>query len=198
MKEKFLLGATVDNEIVFGEFELRHPKYWSKEKGSYTDESVWDFSASFDTVRPFNGENFDLEEYFEDWVENFGKEELYDMCERFDCRPSELPKNLADECYDVRDAIDCSLYSECYEVNGESWYFESGSCGQHDTRDEMEEIINEEAYNLLHELWDNYHLKKVADDGIVEQVEKLANMLSNVDEEAWIIDYIERHEDELN
>ena len=158
MREKFLLGATVDNELVFCEFEIR------------TLHGYQTFSASFDTVRPFNGENFDLEGYFEGWIDGFGKDELYDMCERFDCRPSELHKELADECYDIRDAMDCSLYPECYDVNGESWYFESCSCGQHDTRDEMDETIDEEAYDLLHELWDNYHLKKI-DDDVIEKVE---------------------------
>lgn len=181
MREKFLLGATVDNELVFGKFEITN-------RNGYPE-----FTASFDTVRPFNGENFDMEYYFEEWIEGFGKEELYDMCVRFDCRPSELPKELADECYDVRDAIDCSIYPECYEVNGESWYFESCSGGQHDTRDEIEEIINAKAYNLLHELWDNYHLKKV-DGSVIEQVNNLVDMLSGLDEEAWIVDYIERHE----
>jgi len=43
----------------------------------------------------------------------------------FDFKPSELAKELADQCYDVRDALDCSLYPECYKVDGKSWYFES-------------------------------------------------------------------------
>ena len=184
MRKKFLLGATVDNELVFGEFGVTN-------RNGYLQ-----FTASFDTVKPFNGENIDLEEYFEGWIDGFGKAELYNMCERFDCRPSELSKELADECYDVRDAIDCSVYPECYEVDGESWYFESRSGGQHDTRNEMEEIINKEAYDLLHELWDKHHLNKI-DDAVVEQIGKLTNMLSDVDEEEWIVGYIERHKNEL-
>ena len=163
MRHKFLLGATVNNELVFGEFEIRE---WN----GYPE-----FSASFSTVIPFNAEY------------------LYDLCERFDCRPSELPKNLADECYDVRDALDCSLYPEEVIVDGESWFFESSSCGQHDTRkDGMEEYTNEEAYNLLHTLWDNYHLKKV-DEEVIEQIESLVDMLSIVDEEEWIVNYIKEH-----
>ena len=181
MKRKFLLGATTDNELVFGEFEIRN---WNGRS---------EFSASFDTVTPFNGEDYDLEEYYEGWVDGMDKEYLYDLCEQFDCSPSQLPKELADECYDVRDALDCSLYPEEIEVNGNSWYFESGSCGQHDTRNEMEEIINEEAYNLLHELWDNYHLKEI-DEEVVDKVNNLIDTFSKFDEEAWIIDYIERHE----
>lgn len=181
MREKFLLGATVDNELVFGEFEIR------------TWNGCREFSASFNTVRPFNGEDFDLERYYDDWIEGMDNDYLYELCVQFDCRPSELPKELANECCDVRDALDCSLHPEEIEVNGASWYFESGSCGQHDTRNEMEEIINEAAYNLLHELWDNYHLKKI-DDDVAEQINNLIDMLSKVDEEEWIVDYIERHE----
>lgn len=185
MKEKFLLGVNNYNELVFGEFEIRNRN------------GCAEFSASFDTVRPFNGENYDLEDYYEVWIDGMDKDYLYDLCDRFDCRPSELPKELANECYDVRDALDCSLYSECYEVNGESWYFESSSCGQHDTRKEgMKEYTNFEAYNLLHELWDNYHLKNV-DNNIIEQVEQVVKMLSSINEEEWIVDYIKNHEDDF-
>ena len=197
MRNKFLLGATVNNELVFGEFELKHPSYYSKEKGGYTDKEVLEFSASFNTVMPFKAEDYDLEGYYEGWIDGMDKEYLYDLCERFDCRPSELPKSLADECYDVRDALDCSLYPEEIIVDGESWCFESCSFGQHDTRkDGMEEYTDLEAYNLLHKLWDNYHLKKV-DESIIKQVEKLIDMLSKINEEEWIVDYIERHKCDL-
>lgn len=181
---KVLLGATKDKELVFGEFGIT-------KRNGYPE-----FTASFDTVRPFNSEDFDLERYYEDWIDGVDKEYLYDLCERFDCAPSALPENLAGECYDVRDALDCSLYPEMIEVDGENWCFESGSCGQHDTRDEMEEIINPAAYNQLHELWDKFHLCKVGED-TVEQVNKLSKELSSVDEEAWIIDYIERNLEDL-
>lgn len=181
MREKFLLGATIDNEIVFGEFEITN-------RNGYPE-----FTASFDTVKPFNGEDYDLESYYDDWVDGMDKGYLYDLCVQFDCSPSELSSELASECCDVRDALDCSLYPEEIEVDGNSWFFESSSCGQHDTRNEMDEIINEEAYNLLHELWDKYHLEKI-DDDIIAEINKLIEMFSEVDEKAWIVDYIERHE----
>lgn len=184
MREKYLLGATENNEIVFGEFEITsrngHPE----------------FTASFDTVRPFNADEFDMDEYFENWIEDMDKEWLYDRCIEFDCKPSKLAENLAYECDDVRDALDCSLYPECYAVDGADWCFESIGCGQNDVRDEIEEIINPDAYNLLHELWDNYHLKKV-DNEVILQVQRLRAMLEEVDEEEWITDYIERHMDEF-
>lgn len=180
MGTQYLLGATSNNELVFGKFGVTY-------RNGYAE-----FTASFNTVRPFNGENFDLKQYYEDWMEGVDKECLYDLCERFNCSPLELAK----ECIDVRDALDCSLYPECYTVNGDSWYFESVSCGQYDTRDEMEEITNPEAYRLLHELWDNYHLTKV-DYEVIFQVENLKALLDGVNEEEWIIDYINRHMDDL-
>ncbi len=181
MREKYLLGATVNNELVFGEFEITN-------RNGYPE-----FSASFNTVIPFKAEDYDLEEYYEGWVDGMDKEYLYDLCEQYDCSPSELPKNLADNCYDVRDALDCSLYPNEIYVDGESWCFESSSCGQHDTREDgMQHYVNEEAYNLLHTLWDNCHLQRV-DDEVVKQVEKLVDMLSSVDEEEWIINYIKEY-----
>lgn len=188
MTEKYLLGANKYNELVFGEFGITR-------RNGYPE-----FTASFFTVRPFNGDNIDLVEYYNDWMEDMPKDYLYDLCEEHDCSPSCLAESLADICDDIRDVIDCSLYSESYLVDGEEWYFESGSCGQHDTRDEMEEIINIEAYNLIHELWDKHHLKPVNDD-VIAQVEALQETLDStyIDfEEEWIVGYIKRHKDELD
>ena len=180
MRKKFLLGATADREIVFGEFEITHRNGYQQ------------FSASFDCVRPFNGNDYDLEQYFEDWMDGCDKEYLYDLCERHWCSPQDLPGKLADECFDVRDALDCSLYPEEMQVDDDYWYFESSSCGQNDTREEMEEYTNKVAYDLLHKLWDKYHLMKV-DEGVEEEVQKIVEMLDDVDEEAWIEDYIRRN-----
>lgn len=192
MSIKYLLGATADKEIVFAEFRTEHPRYWSQEKGHYTDETVRQFSASFSTVRPFNGSEYDLEEYYESWCDCVDKEYLYDLCERNWCSPQNLPGVLADACYDVRDALDCSLYPEEMHIDDEYWYFESGSCGQHDTREDgMDEYVNEEAYNLLHELWDKYHLKPIDEEGI-QQMQKVVELLEEVDEEEWIESYIRR------
>lgn len=193
MRRKYLLGATADREIVFAEFELKHPRLWSHEKGNWTDETIREFSASFDTVRPFKGSDYDLEEYYENWMDCMGKDYLYDLCERYWCSPQDLPGKLADECYDIRDVLDCSLYPEEINIDDEYWYFESGCAGQHDTRkDGMGEYVNQEAYDLLHELWDAYHLKAVGND-VVDKVNKLVDMLEEVDEEAWIEDYIRRN-----
>lgn len=208
MSRKYLLGATKDNELVFGELELSHPKFYSKERGHYTDNSVMEFSASFCTVRPFNAESFDIEDYWNNYIEEMeccdnGKWVLEEL-KRRDCTYSDLAGELANECEDARECIDCSLYPEEVVVENpdtneeEIFYFESGSAGQHDTRDEMEEIINPEAYNLLNELWDKYHLKKV-EDSVISQVEELIDTLtmSDEEEENWIREYIQNHYEDI-
>ena len=189
---KVLLGVDKNQEFVFAEFELRHPAYWNKEKGNWEDESKVDFSASFMTVEPINEDNYDLEEYAEDWVEDFDKASKYDMCERYDCSPSELPEKIAEDWDDLRDAMDCSLYPECYEVDGSNWYFRSCCAGQHDTRDTgMEIVTSQNIYDKIHELWDKYHLKNV-DEEVVKEVKELAEKCKLLQkyEKSWIKDYI--------
>jgi hypothetical protein len=177
---KFLIGATKNHELVFANFGVRQ----------YGNEQP-KFSASFDTVMPFKADERDLADYVADHDTGW----LWEMCDEYNCKPSELANAMLKN-YDVMEIIDCSLYPEYYDIDGHDWYFESVGCGQHDTRDEMEEIINIDAYNKLHELWDNYHLKTV-DDSVVEQVEKLAESFAEVNEEEWITDYIKRHIEEL-
>lgn len=186
MKKRFLLGATKYKELVFGNFEIT------------TRNKYPEFTASFDTVKPFKGDEIDLIRYYEDWCDGMDKTYLYDLYERYHCSPQELPKELADECYDVRDAMDCSLYPEIIEVDGVNWYFESGSCGQHDTRkDGMEEYTNKNAYDILHAIWDEYHLSDIRKHGgeanIRECIEDITKILSEIDEKEWIKDYIRRN-----
>lgn len=183
MKEQYLLGSTNNNELVFGEFEITNRNGYNQ------------FTASFITVRPFNG-NMDFVEWYKEYLDSLDKADRYDLCEEFDCAPSELAENLATQVNDPRDIMDCSLYPEHVYINGNDWYFESGSCGQHDTREEMEIIINPDAYNLLHELWDKYHLCKV-DENVMSQIEALREMLCDLNEEEWICDFIKSHESEL-
>lgn len=180
MRNKYLLGATKDNEIVFCEFEVT-------ERNGYPE-----FSASFDTVRPFNGSDVDLEYYFEDYADprTMDAEWIIYQCDRLHCCPMDLPRHLADECNDPRDAIDCSLYDKEFDIDGDKWYFESSCCGQHDTRDEMEIYINKAAYNELIELWDKYHLKKVSKPMITKKLKSIIERLEIVDEEEWIKNYI--------
>ena len=92
--------------------------------------------------------------------------------------------------YDIRD---CSLYSEKIDVDGITYYFESSSCGQHDTRkDGMKLYTNQKAYDKLHEFWDLYHLKKV-DEEVIKEVQELHEVLSKIDEKEWIENWIKEN-----
>lgn len=185
MNKKVLLGVDVNKEIVFGEYEVTH-------RNGYPE-----FSVCFDVVKPFNGDNIDLEDYFQDYADEkcFGADYVLKQCRRLNCSPQDLPSELADECDDVRDAIDCSTFPEEYEIRNEygyieHWYFESTCGGQYDTRkDGMEKYVNKEAYDKLHELWDKYHLKRVNEKSITKILNSIECKL-NVDWEEWITDYI--------
>lgn len=195
MSRKILLGATNDREIVFGEFEVRNPRFWSKDKGNYTDESMEEFSASFDTVMPFTEDDLeDANEYYEQLLDDcYDDAEKYKLCESYDCAPSELAEHFtADHGTDPQEMRDCSLYPNVIDVDGVDYYFESMGYGQCDTREQMDEYVNKEAYDLLHELWDKYHLKAIDEDGL-KKMQRVAELLEDVDEEEWIADYIRRN-----
>lgn len=179
-----LLGATKDNELVFAEFGVSN-------RSGYDE-----FTASFDTVRPFDGDSVDISYYYQCIVDDMDKDWLIDKCDEYDCKPSDLAEKMADNCYDITEVVDCSLYPETYIINNADWYFESMCCGQHDTRDDMAEYVDEKAYNELHELWDKYHLHKV-DSGVIDKVRQIADALSKTNAEEWITDYVRRHIDEL-
>lgn len=186
MSKKYLLGINNDNEIVFGEF------------GITTRNGYNEFTASFNTVAPFEVEESDGIEYMEHLLEDcYDNAQKYELCERFDCAPSELAEIMAEEEYisTNADEKDCSIYSNRIYADGIEYAFESMSCGQHDIRDEgMKEYTNRAAVEALLDLWDNYHLKKV-DDNIVEKVAQLQTELELdcTEEENKIAEYIEKY-----
>lgn len=178
-----LLGATKDNELVFANFGITN-------RNGYPE-----FTASFNTVHPFDGDGIDLVDYWDNYIEECGAGELRNYLNDYNCRLSELAEMMADD-MGIEGTIDCSLYPETYTVDGIDWYFESMGCGQHDTRGEMAEYVNEDAYNVLHELWDAYHLKQV-DSDFADTMEHIAHVLSMTNTEDWITDFIHRHINEL-
>lgn len=186
MSKKYLLGINNDNEIVFAEFGITA-------RNNYNE-----FTACFDTVAPFEVEESDGIEYMEYLLEDcYNNADKYELCEKFDCAPSELVERMAEDAciYTNADEKDCSLYSNRVYVNGTEYAFESISCGQHDIRGEgMKEYTNKKAVDELLNLWDSYHLKKV-DDNIVEKVAKLQEELGLdcTEEETKITEYIENY-----
>ena len=122
MRKKVLLGATKNNEVVFSEVEIRE-----------NINGKLEFSASFETVYPFKYDEDYLWGRLENQLHFYDKSDLYDLCETYDCRPSELAEKIWADSY-IEDIIDISLYPDSIEVDGSEWYFESSACGQCDTR----------------------------------------------------------------
>ena len=182
MRRKFLLGVTKDDELAFGEIEIF--EHDTPRKGEFT--------ASFFTVRPFNSSEEDFEQYCEDYIEGFDDATKYHLCETLCCSPQELVDRFASHS-DWQEVLDCSLYPETFYIDEDEWLFESSSCGQHDLRkDGMRLYTDEKAFNLLQELWDEYHLKPLTEDG-KQILNEITDRLSQIDEEEWITNYIKEN-----
>lgn len=186
MSKKYLLGINNDNEIVFGEF------------GITTRNGYNEFTACFNTVAPFEVEESDGIEYMEELLDScYDDGDKYKLCVQYDCTPSELAEIMAENEHvsTNADEKDCSVYSNRIYVDDAEYAFETMSCGQHDIRDEgMKEYTNKKAVEILLNLWDNYHLKKV-DDNIVEKVAQLQKRLKLdcTEEETKIAEYIKKY-----
>lgn len=190
MREKgVLLGATRDNELVLADIEIRHASW----REGYT------FTVSFDIVRPFNVDDFDIEGYWRNNIDSLDNDTILDALESFDCKYSELPEYIADD-MGIEGTIDCSNDIDWVDVDGSDWAFELMACGQNDTRGDMMEFIDQAAYDELHELWRTYHLNWI-DENTARDIRKACDSIldrlyagmgkSNVED--WAADFIKRH-----
>lgn len=184
-----LLGGTRNGELVLADIEIRYAN-WRK---AYT------FTVSFNSVRPFNVEQFDVEGYWRDNIDYLDKDTVLNALESFDCKYSELPEYMADD-LGIEGTVDCSNDIDWVTIDGDDWAFELVSCGQHDTRDDMGEFIDQDAYNELHELWDKYHLHALTEDKAREIrkacdsiLDRLYGGMGKRSVEDWAADYIKRH-----
>ena len=178
----FLLGFSKEKEVVFGNIEVRGRV----------------LTASFDTVTPFLNEESNGVEYFNKMIEEcYSASDKYELCEKFDCKPSELAKILAEEegVNTLADERDCSIYGDRLMVDGNEWAFESGCGGQYDfLKNGMLEYVDKKVVIELYTLWRAYHLEKV-DDFIIEQVAQLRKKL-DIDigkKEEKIASYIKKY-----
>jgi len=184
MKRKILLGATEEGTIVFANVEIR------ERNGEKT------FSASFDEVRPVEVTDEYLRERVEGMLEIMDALSTLEMLEAYDCRPSELVDYyMRDRLQDcgVADILDISLYPESFSIEGheDEIYFESESCGQHDTREYLIPI-NKEFSEWLHSLWDTYHLKQLPEeevDNVIKRIKEYENEVGDI--EGWIQNWLE-------
>ena len=178
MKKDYLLGVTNNDEFVTCSIDIRTNKN--------NDENI--LSICFNVYSPICENQF--VDYIENCLDDMDKSDLYDLCADYDCKPSELAEYIVDF-DDAKNFIGMSWCADIWDVSVDdyTWYFENVCCGQHDTRNGIETVVNQEAYNLVHELWDNYHLCAIEDD-VLAKIKQFDSRLSNVDAAAWMADYI--------
>lgn len=191
-RKEFLVGITNDNEVAFMEVEVRNR--------NYDEESSLEFSASFNCVMPFIVEDSDGIEYAEHLLNDcYTDKDKYDLCERFNCKLSDLAEALADD-MEIRtnaDERDCSLYPNRIMVDDTEYAFESMGCGQHDImKSGLKECVNTQAFMKLYEYWQKYHLK-VIDNEQAKEVEDLVNEMLLANEEEEIVNYIKKYKEVL-
>lgn len=186
-----LIGATKNNELVLANIDIR--------LASWLNDGAYTLSVSFDVVRPFNADAFDTEGYWRNNIDCLDNDTIANMLVRFDCRYSELPEYIADD-LGVEGTVDCSCDIDWVDVDGEDWAFEIVACGQHDTRGEMFEFIDQAAYDELHKLWDKYHLHALTEDKAREIhsacdsiLDRLYDGMGKRSVEDWATDFIKRY-----
>lgn len=180
MSNEYLLGATTDHEIVTCKINLSDNIDGSKR-----------FSASFALYNIVNENEFPS--LVECSLDGYDKEYLYDLCDNYDCAPSALCDAVIDnESLDDWLGMEYCINTYNVNVNGDEWFFENICAGQHDTRNDMGVIIDQEAYDLVHELWDNYHLKAIGGETLAK-AEALIARLREIDDGEWIASYIEKY-----
>lgn len=186
MRKKFLLGIK-ENEIVLGEIEIT------------TRNGYKEFSASFDQGIAFNIEDID-ENYFNNYWNCLDSDARLSLLEDGELTKEDVMNNWSKA--DYRDFIDCSCTNDEITLeDGSTINFESTSCGQYDCRDDenFNKMIftNKEAFDLIINLWDNYHLKNVEDvKDFDEKISKINELLKNyefysIDSEEFIKKNIE-------
>lgn len=179
----YLLGMTEDNGIAFAEPRL--------DKNGI-------FACSFDVVEPFVPDD-NLEERVQEYFDEMDAESKINMCERLHCAPQDIGTEFVcrypDDAFDF--VYDTSLYNNVITCDdGNEWYFESGSCGQHDVRDDgiKNLVIDKDRFDDLMYLWDNYHLEKLPEsekgkyNSAMRELEEVSE-----DEEALIRDMIDEN-----
>lgn len=174
-----LLGATSSNEILFANVCV------TRRNGN--DE----FSAHFFSVMPFDSGNIDLVEYWDNTIYELDADTLRSLLEEYDCKLSQLSSCLAND-MGIDGTIGCSMYPHTYNINGTEWYFEDRLFGQHDFRNEMKEVVDQDMMNKIYNMWEEYHLREI-DKSMVREVSAIEDAANKIDNDAWIVGFISRH-----
>lgn len=177
-----IIGLTKDYEIVVA--DVRYDKVGSnpgRDVGVSFDLS--EIKKADDTIR-----NADyMKDYYDGILDNYSSDGIIGLCNEYSCAPYQLADKIVECINDEPDEVlmellDCSLYPEIVNVDGEDYIFVARSGGQHDTRknDEMLEIVDQALYDDIHYFWDAYHLKNIDDD--LEAIELYKSIVARMDE----------------
>lgn len=177
-----IIGLTKDYEIVVA--DVRYDKVGSnpgRDVGVSFDLS--EIKRADDTIRDTNY----MKDYYEGVLDCYSADGIIALCNEYSCAPYQLADKIV-ECIndepdeDLMYLLDCSLYPEMIDVDGEDYIFVARSGGQHDTRknDEMLEIVDQALYDDIHYFWDAYHLKNIDDD--LEAIELYKSIVARMDE----------------
>lgn len=180
MNYELFLGFTKLDEVVFANI--------SNERGY--------FSVSFDSSYPMAVGYDNTIERIEELIDQMDKDWVLNRLEEYDCKPSELAKEIYKNTYDhVSEFFDNSLYCESYEVEGidDTVYFLASGCGQHDTRQEMAWKVNSELYDYIHELWEEFHLKEIPVEKLDKLIGAVEHQNNTIDEYAVIQNWLNKH-----
>ena len=175
LKKTYLLGV-VDNTILTCEIEKRY------KRNNYNEVSI-----SFNVGELINITNIDEDytrDYFEEMFDCMDSATKIDWLENGDITKDEWIDNQVADC-NYRDICDCSCTDYEILIKGTNYNFETTCCGQHDIREQsnFKDFVytNKKAFNLIMELWDNFHIKKLSDeenkkvDNIIEEITRLLN-----------------------
>ena len=105
---KFIVGGQSDGTVVFCTLDYRNGKYF----------------ANFESAILISWEDFDLDEYYEDYVDEMKADGnwLWSICNYYRCVPYELATHLADDITDPIDFLNCSIYPYAIPIDGEDGY----------------------------------------------------------------------------
>lgn len=170
-RKTYLLGV-VDNTILTCNIEKRYKLNNRNEVG-----------VSFNVGELINVDNINedyVRDYFEEMFDCMDSDTKIDWLENGDITKDEWIDNQVANC-NYRDVYDCSCTDYEISVNDTNYNFETICSGQHDIRKEynFKDFIytNKKAFNLIMELWDNYHIKKLSD----EENKKVDDMIGEID-----------------
>ena len=172
MRKEYLLGIIGDS-IITGEVEIT------------TRNGYPEFTACFNVGEAFDVDYENDEENIREYYTNLW-EEVDDTTKvkwTNDCSitfDDWLDEQISNSSYE--DTKDCSCTDLEMDFNGTTINFETISCGQCDVREYNQffnmKFTNRKAFNIIMELWDNYHLKRVGDD-VINKLQEAEKLLEN-------------------